>query len=129
MFLSAADVRQLQLAKAAVAAGIQVLLEEAGLTAGEIDRVYLAGGFGTHLAPQAAAAIGMLPEELAGKTVSVGNSALARAAMALLDGQSRAAMDEIQSKCKYIELSGDSRFNRAFPQHMMFCEEDELEWN
>ena len=129
VFLSAADVRQLQLAKAAVAAGIQVLLEEAGLTAGEIDRVYLAGGFGTHLDPQAAAAIGMLPEELAGKTVSVGNSALARAAMALLDGQSRAAMDEIQKQCKYIELSGDSRFNRAFPQHMMFCEEDELEWN
>ena len=129
VFLSAADVRQLQLAKAAVAAGIQVLLEEAGLTAGEIDRVYLAGGFGAHLDPQAAAAIGMLPEELAGKTVSVGNSALAGAAMALLDGQSRAAMDEIQSKCKYIELSGDSRFNRAFPQHMMFCEEDELEWN
>ena len=129
VFLSAADVRQLQLAKAAVAAGIQVLLEEAGLTAGEIDRVYLAGGFGTHLDPQAAAAIGMLPEELAGKTVSVGNSALAGAAMALLDGQSRAAMDEIQKQCKYIELSGDSRFNRAFPQHMMFCEEDELEWN
>ena len=129
VFLSAADVRQLQLAKAAVAAGIQVLLEEAGLTAGEIDRVYLAGGFGTHLDPEAAVAIGMLPEELAGKTVSVGNSALAGAAMALLDGQSRAAMDEIQSKCKYIELSGDSRFNRAFPQHMMFCEEDKLEWN
>ena len=129
VFLSAADVRQLQLAKAAVAAGIQVLLEEAGLTAGEIDRVYLAGGFGTHLDPQAAAAIGMLPEELAGKTVSVGNSALAGAAMALLDGHSRAAMDEIQKQCKYIELSGDSRFNRAFPQHMMFCEEDELEWN
>ena len=129
VFLSAADVRQLQLAKAAVAAGIEVLLEEVGLTAGEIDRVYLAGGFGTHLDPKAAAAIGMLPEELAGKTVSVGNSALAGAAMALLDGQSRAAMDEIQNQCKYIELSGDSRFNRAFPQHMMFCEEDELEWN
>ena len=129
VFLSAADVRQLQLAKAAVAAGIQVLLEEAGLTAGEIDRVYLAGGFGTHLDPKAAAAIGMLPEELVGKTVAVGNSALAGAAMALLDGKSQAAMEEIQKQCKYIELSGDSRFNQAFPQHMMFCEEDELEWN
>ena len=129
VFLSAADVRQLQLAKAAVAAGIQVLLEEAGLTAGEIDRVYLAGGFGAHLDPEAAAAIGMLPEELAGKTLVVGNSALAGAAMALLDRESREAIDEIQRKCKYIELSGDGRFNRAFPQHMMFCEEVELEWN
>lgn len=129
VFLSAADVRQLQLAKAAVAAGIEVLLEEAGLTAGDIDGVYLAGGFGSHLDPEAAAAIGMLPEELAGKTVAVGNRALAGAAMALLDRQSRAAMDEIQCKCKYIELSGDGRFNRAFPQHMMFCKEDEWEWN
>ena len=120
---------QLQLAKAAVAAGIEVLLEEAGLTAGEIDLVYLAGGFGSHLDPKAAAAIGMLPEELAGKTVAVGNSALAGAAMALLDGQSRKALDEIQNQCKYIELSGNSRFNAVFPQHMMFCEEDELEWN
>ena len=129
VFLSAADVRQLQLAKAAVAAGIQVLLEEAGLTAGEIEGVYLAGGFGAQLDPEAAAAIGMLPEELAGKTVTVGNSALAGAAMALLDRQSREALDEIQKKCKYIELSGNRRFNEAFPQHMMFCEEDELEWN
>ena len=129
VFLSAADVRQLQLAKAAVAAGIAVLLEEAGLTAGEIDRVYLAGGFGAHLDPGAAADIGMLPEELAGKTLTVGNSALAGAAMALLDRQSREALDEIQSKCKYIELSGNRRFNEAFPQHMMFCEEDDWEWN
>ena len=129
VFLSAADVRQLQLAKAAVAAGIQVLLEEAGLSAGDVDWVYLAGGFGAHLDPQAAAAIGMLPQELAGKTRVVGNSALSGAAMALLDEHSRGTLDEIQNHCKYIELSGNSRFNTAFPQHMMFCEEDELEWN
>lgn len=129
VFLSAADVRQLQLAKAAVAAGIAVLLEEAGLTAGDVDRVYLAGGFGAHLDPEAAAAIGMLPEELTGKTLTVGNSALAGAAMALLGQQNREALEEIQKKCKYIELSGNRRFNEAFPQHMMFCEEDELEWN
>lgn len=129
VFLSAADVRQLQLAKAAVAVGIQILLEEAGLTAEELDAVYLAGGFGAHLAPEAAAAIGMLPEELVGRTQAVGNSALAGAAMALLDEQSREALDEIQSKCRYIELSGNPRFNVLFPEHMMFCEEDDLEWN
>ena len=112
-----------------MAAGIQILLEEAGLTAEELDAVYLAGGFGAHLAPEAAAAIGMLPEELVGRTQAVGNSALAGAAMALLDEQSREALDEIQSKCRYIELSGNPRFNVLFPEHMMFCEEDDLEWN
>lgn len=128
VYLSAADVRQLQLAKAAVAAGIEVLLDEAGLKKEEIDRVYLAGGFGSHLDPVAAAKIGMLPEVLADKTVAVGNSALAGATMAALNTACRQRLDSIQQMCRYIELSGNSHFNRAFPEHMMFCQEDEL-WN
>ena len=129
VYLSAGDVRQLQLAKAAVAAGIEVLMESMGVKAEEIDRVYIAGGFGSHLDTGAAAAIGMLPGELAEKTEVLGNSALSGAAMALLDVESRARLDEIQAKCRYIELSGNARFNRAFPMHMMFTEEDEPEWN
>ncbi len=129
VYLSAGDVRQLQLAKAAVAAGIEVLTGSMGIEAENIDRVYIAGGFGSHLDTRAAAAIGMLPGELAEKTVVLGNSALSGAAMALLDMESRARLDEIQAKCRYIELSGDTRFNRAFPMHMMFTEEDEPEWN
>lgn len=129
VYLSAGDVRQLQLAKAAVAAGIEVLTGSMGIEAENIDRVYIAGGFGSHLDTRAAAAIGMLPGELAEKTVVLGNSALSGAAMALLDMESRARLDEIQAKCRYIELSGDTRFNRAFPMYMMFTEEDEPEWN
>jgi hypothetical protein len=62
--LTAGDVRQLQLAKAAVAAGIRILLEDSGVSYDEIDTLYLAGGFGTRLNPKSAAALGMLPEEL-----------------------------------------------------------------
>ena len=126
--LSAADVRQLQLAKAAVAAGIAVLTETAGISPEKVDRIYLAGGFGVHLDPYSAAAIGMLPDCLKDKTVSIGNSALAGAAQALLDGKKREQLLKIKEKCKYLELSGNQAFNRLYPEHMMFGEEDEA-WN
>ena len=126
--LSAADVRQLQLAKAAVAAGIAVLTETAGISPEKVDRIYLAGGFGVHLDPYSAAAIGMLPDCLKDKTVSIGNSALAGAAQALLDGKKREQLLKIKEKCQYLELSGNQAFNRLYPEHMMFGEEDEA-WN
>ena len=128
VYLSAADVRQLQLAKAAVAAGIAVLTETAGISPEKVDRLYLAGGFGVHLDPHSAAAIGMLPDCLKDKTVSIGNSALAGAAQALLDGEKRNQLLKIKEKCQYLELSGNQAFNRLYPEHMMFGEEDEL-WN
>lgn len=70
-------VRSLQLAKAAVAAGIGILLEKYGITAGEVERVVLAGGFGYYLKPEDAADIGLLPEKLAEKAAAGGNTALA----------------------------------------------------
>lgn len=65
MYLTAADVRNLQLAKAAVAAGIRVLLQQRGITPEQMDGVYLAGGFGSYLDPDSAIAIGMLPRACA----------------------------------------------------------------
>lgn len=85
-----ASVRAIQLAKAAIAAGIQILLREYGITEKEVDRVELAGGFGSYLDPQAAAAIGLLPENLVHKTVAAGNTALSGALLlgkALLAGK------------------------------------------
>lgn len=70
-------VRQLQMAKAAVCTGIRILCEKYGLQSfSQIDKVFLAGGMGYYLSPKAAARIGLLPAELAGKTVAVGNAAL-----------------------------------------------------
>lgn len=85
-------VRSLQLAKAAVAAGIGILLERYGITAGEVERVILAGGFGYYLKPEDAADIGLLPEKLAEKAEAGGNTALAggrRAAGGLLGPEER----------------------------------------
>ncbi len=129
VYLSAGDVRQLQLAKAAVAAGIAVLLKRAGLRAGELDRVYLAGGFGSYMDAKSAAAIGMLPAELTDRTVLLGNASLAGARMALLDPAYRETLLAIQRSCRYLELSGDADFNREYPEQMLFYEEDEDEWN
>ena len=127
VFFTARDVRSLQLAKAAVAAGISVLMEETGTDFDQIDTLYLAGGFGAHMDARSAVAIGMLPEALADRIRCVGNSSLAGAAMALLNTNKRLALHEIQKACRYLELSGNGRFNVRFPEHMTF-EKEESPW-
>ena len=128
MYFTAADVRQLQLAKAAVAAGISVLMQEAELSYDEIETLYLAGGFGTHMRAESAVEMGMLPRALLGKIKSVGNSSLAGAQQALLSRERRQRLHNIQKRCEYLELSGNARFNEAYPAHMSF-DEEETEWN
>ena len=125
---TAADVRQLQLAKAAVAAGISVLMRESGVSFEEIDRLVLAGGFGSHMSAKSAVTIGMLPEALLEKIVCVGNSSLAGASMALLSGEKQTELNRIQHLCNYLELSGNSAFNELFPEHMTF-DKEESPWN
>ena len=125
---TAADVRQLQLAKAAVAAGISVLMQETGVSFDGIDRLVLAGGFGSHMSAESAVVIGMLPEALREKIVCVGNSSLAGASMVLLNGEKRVELLKIQQKCNYLELSGNSAFNNLFPEHMTF-DKEESPWN
>ena len=129
VYLTARDVRQLQLAKAALAAGIRVLLKKSGTDVTALEGLCIAGGFGSFLNPQSAAEIGMLPMELADKTISLGNASLTGASMALLDEAARARLYDIQRACRYIELSGDADFNAEYPEQMYFYEEDEDEWN
>ena len=125
---TAADVRQLQLAKAAVAAGISVLMRERRLDVEDIDALVLAGGFGSHMSAQSAAAIGMLPEALLAKITCAGNSALTGASMALLSEEARRKLLKIQRACEYLELSGNGAFNELFPIHMTFDKEGSP-WN
>ena len=124
IFFTARDVRALQLAKAAVAAGISVLMTDAGINFSDIDTLYLAGGFGAHMDADSAVSIGMLPEQLRSKIICVGNSALSGASMALLHDQKRAELFQIQKSCRYLELSGNQAFNNFYPEHMTFDKED-----
>lgn len=128
VFLSAADVRQVQLAKGAVAAGSEILLRTAGINADDVSRVILAGGFGSKMDPRSAEIIGMMPEGSADKTVPAGDTALAGAVRVLLNEEEYDTLKEILSRCTYIELSGHPDFNRIFTEKMLFGEEEEL-WN
>ena len=112
--------RNLQLAKAAVAAGIRVLLQQRGLTPEQLDGVYLAGGFGSYLDPESAAAIGMLPRACAGKLHTLGNTALAGAAVLTLDGTQWQRIRAISRACSYLELSGRADFAAAFTENLSF---------
>ena len=127
VYLCQKDIRQLQLAKAAVAAGVKVLLAEEGLSLRDLDGLYLAGGFGNRLDPASAAAIGMLPLELVtpedgspSKVHTVGNSALAGAEDALLNPPLRQTLLDIKNNCRYIELSTSSSFSEQFISELNF---------
>lgn len=122
VYLTAADVRALQLAKAAVAAGIRVLAARSGTALGEIEGLYLAGGFGAWLSPESAIAIGMLPRALAGRIHGLGNTSLAGASMLALDGAARQQAAHIAGSCRYAELSGQQDFADAFAAGMAFDE-------
>ncbi|MFZ2635951.1 MAG: ASKHA domain-containing protein [Rectinemataceae bacterium] len=122
IYLSQGDIRQIQLAKAAIAAGIEVLLARAGKSAGDIDRVYLAGGFGSALDLKSAIRIGLLPRELRDRVVVAGNTAGEGAVAACLSRDRLAECDRIRELCSYVELSSRPDFNAAYVEHMMFPE-------
>lgn len=113
-------IRQLQLAKGAIAAGIRILTECFGLTdpAG-IDRVVLAGGFGYFLKAADAARIGLLPEELVPKVESAGNTALAGALRyGLMRGRAEADLERIRSKTRILNLAECPSFQERFVEAM-----------
>lgn len=119
-----ADVRAVQLAKGAIAAGIRTLLEEANITEDQIETLYIAGGFGSHLNTVSAAAIGLIPAGLADRVTVLGNSALSGASRMLLDQSLVAAAKTISRQAVHVPLSGSSRFSRHFMNTMLFGEEE-----
>ena len=84
IYLSQKDVRELQLAKGAVAAGIQILMDEMGMDIKDIDMVYLAGAFGNYIHPQSALRLGLIPKVDPKIIDTIGNAASTGASMVLL---------------------------------------------
>ncbi len=118
------DVREVQLAKAAIAAGIDVLLEEAELTASQLDSVIIAGGFGSYIDTEHAQAIGLLPPVDSGKIVTVGNAAGKGALELLMNPTASEQVELIRKENTYIELSLSTSFQDRYIEHMMFLKED-----
>lgn len=116
------DVREIQLAKSAVRAGIETLLKRFGAGYEDVDAVYLAGGFGFHMDQKKAVSIGLLPKELEKKLVTVGNSSLAGAVRYLTDETAPERCAKIFDRASEVELSTDSAFNEFYMDYMYFEE-------
>ncbi len=114
------DIRELQNAKAAIAAGIRTLVKYAGIRFEQIDQVYLAGGFGSFIDIESAIRIGLLPSELRGRIKSIGNAAGSGAVEALLSGEMLKVTQGIKARVKHVELSGSAEFVDEYVECMMF---------
>jgi uncharacterized 2Fe-2S/4Fe-4S cluster protein (DUF4445 family) len=110
------DVRELQLAKAAIRTGIQILLETSGCAEDDIKQVIIAGAFGTYIDISSAVAIGMLPPLPLNCFRQVGNAAGTGAKLALISIKSRAKAEAIASRVSYIELASSPSFQPTFMQ-------------
>jgi uncharacterized 2Fe-2S/4Fe-4S cluster protein (DUF4445 family) len=120
IYLSQRDVRELQFAKAAIATGWQILLEEAGLTAADVKQVLLAGSFGSYLSAASAIRIGLVPKVPVMRVVSAGNVAGEGAKMALLSLRERAGGLALLEEVRYVELSDRADFNDRFIEQLPF---------
>ncbi|MDE5896765.1 MAG: ASKHA domain-containing protein, partial [Clostridia bacterium] len=122
LYLSRADVRQFQLAKAAVSAGIAALLKKAGIEEKEIDECFIAGGLGSYMNVESAARTGLIPGKLKEKTRAVGNGSLYGAQLVLLDRDLQTEAIDIANQSIAIDLSNDSCFAEEFIRRMCFDE-------
>jgi uncharacterized 2Fe-2S/4Fe-4S cluster protein (DUF4445 family) len=120
IYLSQRDVRELQFAKAAIATGWQILLEEAGLEAADVKQVLLAGSFGSYLSPASAIRIGLVPKVPVMRVVPAGNVAGEGAKMALLSLRERAGGLALLEEVRYVELSDRADFNDRFIDQLAF---------
>jgi uncharacterized 2Fe-2S/4Fe-4S cluster protein (DUF4445 family) len=120
IYLSQRDVRELQFAKAAIATGWRILLEEAGLTEADVKQVLLAGSFGSYLSPSSAIRIGLVPKVPLQRVVSAGNVAGEGAKMALLSLRERAGAVALLEEVRYVELSDRADFNDRFVDQLAF---------
>lgn len=115
--LTQKDVRNVQMAKSAIAAGVLTLCQHVGITAQDVDALYLAGGFGKHMDLQNAAAIGLIPQALIPRTRVIGNAALVGAEMLLLQTDFLAETETYAHECEIVVLSG----NAAFSDYYIDC--------
>lgn len=122
IYLSQKDVREVQLAKAAIAAGIKILMDEMDVRIEDIGRVYLAGALGNYVKPDRAMGIGLIPKFPDGVVASLGNAASTGASMVLLSKDYWKIANELAQSIEHIELSSRKDFNKHFIDNMEFPE-------
>jgi uncharacterized 2Fe-2S/4Fe-4S cluster protein (DUF4445 family) len=118
------DIREIQLAKAATRAGLNILMGEAGVGVGDVKALYIAGAFGFFLNPVSAEAIGLYPKIDVNRIRLVGNTALAGARALLLSQSTRTAAGKMVKAMEYVELATHSDFRREFMKSIVIPYDD-----
>lgn len=123
IYVTQKDIRCLQLAKSAVCAGIEAMLDRKGLKAKDVSALYIAGGFGVYLNLRNAARVGLFPKVMLGCAKSVGNACLQGEAALLCSQKAFAEMGRIVESTEYMELSTSATFNSFYIDTMAFPED------
>jgi uncharacterized 2Fe-2S/4Fe-4S cluster protein (DUF4445 family) len=124
IYLTQKDVRELQLAKGAVATGVHTLMDELGIGIEDISHVYLAGALGNYIDPISTLRIGLLPGINEKLIKSLGNAASLGASMVLLSKKHWQMAKDVVNFMEHVELSYRHDFNQYFVQHMDFPEKN-----
>jgi len=125
IYVSQKDIRELQLAKGAIATGIRILMQNYGLEVEDITEVQLAGAFGNYLNPHSACAIGLIPRELEDRITMVGNAAGLGSQLALLSETEYERAATAARNVQFVELGSDPNFTTVFAESMLFPEQEE----
>ena len=125
VYLARSDIREVQLAKAAIASGIRILAEQAGAALADIEKVYLAGGFGNFIGLDSACRIGLLPAALRAKIVPVGNAAGSGSVRLLVSEQARRRVEALRQATRCVELAATPDFNDVYTDELLFEDQDD----
>ena len=123
--LTQKDVREVQLAKAAIRAGIELLAEKMGVAVEDIRRVYLAGAFGNYMNPASACRIGLIPPVLLDRIVPIGNAAGEGAKLCALNRAEFTYSQELAKTTEFLELASLPQFQDRYVDALEFCEEED----
>lgn len=120
LFFSSKDIRQVQLAKAAILSGIICLTQATGLSFDKIDKVYIAGQFGKYISLDSLFGLSLLPDEFRDKLEYLGNTSLGGAYLSLLDSKALKTMSEFAKKVEFFELSKYVKYDRIFASSLLW---------
>lgn len=120
VYLSQKDIREVQLAKGAIAAGIDLMADRLGIQIGQIQKVLIAGAFGNYMDPHSACAIGMIPQELEDRIEMIGNAAGEGSKIATLNFAEYRRAQRITERVEFLELATHPDFQDTFVDNLMF---------
>ncbi|MBN1901724.1 DUF4445 domain-containing protein, partial [Candidatus Sumerlaeota bacterium] len=120
LYLLQKDVRELQLAKAAIAAGVKLLLKDANFRMEDVQTIFIAGAFGNYIDPAAALRLGLIPGANLDIIKFIGNAALSGSSRVLLRKSSRLDAEHLSRKARFVELAGRKDFQDVFAESMLF---------